>query len=271
MRSGRMRIIVGLLTVCSVELMSACAQGDRITVEGLITARTSDTIDLKTTDGSSITITLDDNTKVQRPSGHELREEKMPASMLVPGLNVSDDGAGQDATHILAKSITFDGGNLQTVEMIQTALNPTKQNVATSEKNVDANDSGKRITELSGYITQDQLDVRFASGSAEISAADQEALSRLAHNAVKLGFVIQVSGFADSSGNPTINQKLSMERAQNVIAYLILNCNVSVRRIVAPSALGEAAPVASNETKAGRTENRRVEVKVLLNQRRAGD
>jgi OOP family OmpA-OmpF porin len=67
-----------------------------------------------------------------------------------------------------------------------------------------------------------------------------------------------------------MNQKLSMERAQGVIAYLIQNCNVPVRHIVAPGAMGEVAPVASNETKSGRAENRRVEVKVLLNKGVAG-
>jgi flagellar motor protein MotB len=62
-----------------------------------------------------------------------------------------------------------------------------------------------------------------------------------------------------------MNQKLSMERAQNVIAFLLQTCNVPVRHIVAPGAMGEAQAVATNETSAGRAENRRVEVKVLSN------
>ena len=65
MNNKRMRIIVGLLTACLVALLSANAQGDKTKVKGLITARTGDTIILKTTDGGSITVTLDDDTKVQ--------------------------------------------------------------------------------------------------------------------------------------------------------------------------------------------------------------
>jgi outer membrane protein OmpA-like peptidoglycan-associated protein len=132
-------------------------------------------------------------------------------------------------------------------------------------------ETSKRFSELSEYDTKDQLDVHFASGSTKVSAADEQALSKLAHGAVNLtGYIIQVKGFADSSGNAAMNQKLSMERAQSVIAYLIQNCNVPVRHIVAPGAMGEATPVASNETSTGRAENRRVEVKVLLNKGLSG-
>jgi len=302
MRSKRMRIVVGLLTVCFVASLSANAQGDKTKVKGLITARTGDTIVLKTTDGTSVTVTLDDDTKVQQPKGLGVRKKQMSAAALIPGLKVSVDGTSQDATHVLAKSITFDKDDLQTAEMIQAGLNPTEQKVAANQQNIaenqqnieankqataanqqsitankatiDANavETSKRFSELSEYDTKDQLDVRFASGSTTISAADQEALKKLAHNAVNLtGYIIQVKGFADSSGNAAMNQKLSMERAQNVIAFLLQSCNVPVRHIIAPGAMGEAAPVASNETAQGRAENRRVEVKVLLNKGLAAD
>lgn len=302
MNNKRMRIIIGLLTGCLVALLSANAQGDKTKVKGLITARTGDTIILKTTDGSSITVTLDDDTKVQQPKGLGVRKKQMSAAVLIPGLKVSVDGTSQDATHVLAKSITFDKDDLQTAEMIQAGLDPTKQNVAANQQNIaenkqnvetnkqniavnqqnvaankasiDANaaETSKRFSELSDYDTKDQLNVKFASGSITISPADQEALKKLAHSAVNLtGYIIQVKGFADSSGNVAMNQKLSMERAQNVIAFLLQNCNVPVRHIIAPGAMGEAAPVASNETAQGRAENRRVEVKVLLNKGVAGN
>jgi outer membrane protein OmpA-like peptidoglycan-associated protein len=245
-----------------------------------------------------MTVTLDDDTKVQQPKGLGIRKKQMSAAVLIPGLKVSVDGTSQDATHVLAKSITFDGDDLETAEMIQAGLSPTEQKVATNQQNIaknkqnieankqniasnkatiDANaaeaaETSKRFAELSDYDTKAQLAVQFASSSTEISPSDQEALKKLANDAVNLkGYIIQVKGFADSSGNPAMNQKLSMERAQNVIAFLLQNCNVPVRHIIAPGAMGEAAPVASNETAAGRAENRRVEVKVLLNKGLAGD
>jgi OOP family OmpA-OmpF porin len=309
MNSKRTRIIVGLMAVCFVALVSAYGQGEKTKVKGLITARTGDTIMLKTTDGSSVTVTLDDDTKVQQPKGLVgVRKKQMSAAALIPGLKISVEGTSQGADRVLAKSITFDKDDLQTAEMIQAGLNPTEQRVTASEQNIatnqqniaanqqnieankqataanqqniaankasiDANavETSKRFSELSEYDTKDQTDVRFASGSAVISAADQEALKKLAHNAVNLtGYIIQVKGFADSSGNAAMNQKLSMERAQNVIAFLLQNCNVPVRHIIAPGAMGEAAPVAPNETAAGRAENRRVEVKVLINKGLAG-
>jgi OOP family OmpA-OmpF porin len=303
------RITAGLLAVCFLALTSAYAQGDKAKVKGLITTRTGETIVLKTTDGTTMTVVLDDDTKVQQPKGLiGARKKQMSAAVLVPGLKVSVDGTTQDATHILAKSITFDKDDLQTAEMIQAGLTPTEQkvaankadinanqqNIAANQQNIEANkadinanqqniasnkttsdanavETSKRFSELSEYDTKAQIDVRFASGSTEISSEDQEALKKLAHDAVnQTGYIVQVKGYADSSGNAAMNQGLSMDRAQNVIAFLIQTCNVPVRHVVAPGAMGEAQPAASNETSAGRAENRRVEVKVLVNKGIAG-
>jgi OOP family OmpA-OmpF porin len=314
MQSKRMRMIVALLAVCFLASTPAYAQ-DKLQVKGLITARTGESIIVKTVDGNSMTVVLDDETKVQQPKGMGMRKQQVSAAVLIPGLKVSVDGFIQDATHVLAKSITFDKDDLQTAEMIQAGLAPTaqkvaanqqdiaanqqniaadQQNIGANKQNIDANkqavaanqqeteanktnidanaaETSKRFSELSEYDTKDQLDIHFASGSDKISPEDQESLNKLAHGAVNLaGYIIQVKGFADSSGNAQMNQVLSMDRAQNVIAFLIQNCNVPIRHIVAPGAMGEAAPAASNETTSGRAENRRVEVKVLINKGLSG-
>jgi OmpA-OmpF porin, OOP family len=156
----------------------------------------------------------------------------------------------------------------------QTAAN-TEQ-IAANQQQIDANQqeiaaTTKRFTELSEYETKGDVTVNFAVGKSVVSATGKAALSKLAQDAVSLtGYIIEVKGFADSSGNAAMNEQLSMDRAQAVIAYLVQNCKVPVRHVIAPGAMGIADPAAPNETAQGRAENRRVEVKVLVNKGVAG-
>src|SRR5215469_4986750 len=307
MRSRALRVAAGILAVCFVALPPGQAQ-DKAKVKGVITTHTGETILVKTSAGATVTVLVDEDTKVQQPTGLGLRKENVSKALLIPGLRVSVDGTRQDSTHVRAKSITFHKVDLQTAELIQAGLTPTEQKVATNQQNIEANTqnikaneqqiaasqrdiatsqqnieanktaidanavaTGKRFGDLTEYDVKGQVDVRFATGSARISAQDREALKKLAQDAVGLkGYVIQVKGFTDSRGSAAMNQKLSMERAQNVIAYLIQDCNVPVYQVIAPGAMGETSPVASNETKSGRAENRRVEVRVLVNKGLAG-
>jgi OOP family OmpA-OmpF porin len=74
-----------------------------------------------------------------------------------------------------------------------------------------------------------------------------------------------VSGFTDASGSVDRNRVLSQRRADNVIRYLVENHDIPLRRIVTPYGYGESHAVADNKTRTGRAENRRVEVKLLVN------
>jgi OmpA-OmpF porin, OOP family len=67
-----------------------------------------------------------------------------------------------------------------------------------------------------------------------------------------------------------MNTQLSEQRAKAVVTFLMQQGGVPVRHIIAPGAMGEYGPAASNETKQGRAENRRVDVKVLVNKGIAG-
>ena len=84
------------------------------------------------------------------------------------------------------------------------------------------------------------------------------------------GYIVEVIGYADATGSAEINTKLSEDRAKSVITYLMQQGGIPVRHIVAPGAMGEYEPAASNESKEGRAQNRRVEVKVLVNKGIAG-
>jgi outer membrane protein OmpA-like peptidoglycan-associated protein len=84
------------------------------------------------------------------------------------------------------------------------------------------------------------------------------------------GYMIGVEGYADSTGGAALNQKLSLERSQAVVNWLAQNADIPFFRMLAPGAMSTAKPAASNETVAGRAQNRRVVVRVLVNRGIAG-
>jgi len=158
-----------------------------------------------------------------------------------------------------------------------------KENIGTNRENIAANrekiennlknieEHAQRFAALTEFDVKGEHTVKFSSGSTKISAADQEELKKLAETAAGLkGYIIEVMGYADARGDAAMNTKLSEDRAKAVITHLVQQGNVPVRHIVAPGAMGEYGEAAPNETKAGRAENRRVVVKILVNKGIAG-
>jgi OmpA-OmpF porin, OOP family len=294
--------LAALLCALSVGSAYGVSNGEKVKINGLITGRNGDTLTVRTLESGNLVVVLTDDTKVEQPKGLlKIRKTEMGVTALMPGLKIQVDGVGDAQSRVVANTIKFSKDDLRQAEAIQAGLAPTQQAVETNQQNIQANKEGvaankvemaanrekiaanqeqisanqqdvnKRFSDLSDYDDKGDATVYFASGSTEISAKDKDALTQLAHNAVNLnGYIVQVKGFADASGNAAMNQKLSMERAQEVVAFLLQSCNVPLRRIVAPGAMGEADPAAPNETAQGRAENRRVEVKVLVNRGVAG-
>jgi OmpA-OmpF porin, OOP family len=99
-----------------------------------------------------------------------------------------------------------------------------------------------------------------------LSADSKSKLDELATKALNSkGYVLEVSGFTDSTGSVARNRALSQRRADNVIRYLVENHQIPLRRIVTPYGFGETNAIAENNSRTGRAENRRVEVKLLVN------
>jgi len=127
------------------------------------------------------------------------------------------------------------------------------------------NATNERISALDDYVPQDELAVNFKPGSAQISKAAQTQLDGIAAKALNAkGYVIEVSGYADATGSVATNRALSQRRADAVIRYLVENHRIPLRRIVTPYGYGESQPIADNRSREGRSQNRRVEVKVLV-------
>jgi len=128
------------------------------------------------------------------------------------------------------------------------------------------NATNDRISALDDYVPQDSIAVNFRVGSSILNADARTKLDAIATKALNAkGYVLEVTGYADSTGATERNRVLSQRRADAVIRYMVENHQIPLRRIVTPYGFGESNPVADNKTREGRAENRRVEVKVLVN------
>jgi outer membrane protein OmpA-like peptidoglycan-associated protein len=128
------------------------------------------------------------------------------------------------------------------------------------------NATNERISSLDDYQPQQTAAVNFKTGSAVLLAESKTTLDDIASKALNAkGYVLEVSGYADSRGSVALNRALSQRRADAVIRYLVENHNIPLRRIITPYGYGELNPVAENDTKDGRAQNRRVEIKLLVN------
>ncbi|MBN4047514.1 OmpA family protein [Acidimicrobiaceae bacterium AH-315-P05] len=108
------------------------------------------------------------------------------------------------------------------------------------------------------------IQINFASGSAVLPAAAREQLDVLVQVLVMapVGTVVAVEGHTDSQGGAGPNQRLSENRAQSVVDYLI-GQGVDEAKLRAVGN-GESQPIDDNETAEGRAANRRIQFKVVL-------
>lgn len=128
------------------------------------------------------------------------------------------------------------------------------------------NATNDRISALDDYEPQSVAAVNFKTGSAILSPDSKTQLDDIATKALNAkGYVLEVSGYADATGSIARNRALSQRRADAVIRYLVENHQIPLRRIVTPYGFGETNPVADNTTRDGRAQNRRVEIKLLVN------
>jgi outer membrane protein OmpA-like peptidoglycan-associated protein len=136
-----------------------------------------------------------------------------------------------------------------------------------------ATTANNRIGGLGLYDTVKVITVYFDSGSSALledakATMDDEAAWAQVQNTK--AWVVEVVGFADSTGNSEFNKQLSERRTRAVIDYLVMRHNLPLDRVVRPFGFGSEKPVANNQTPDGRAKNRRVEIRVLMNKGIAG-
>ncbi len=118
----------------------------------------------------------------------------------------------------------------------------------------------KSVTMVSKKIKL-EANAFFDTNKAELKAAGKAKLDALAAQLKSLDIsTIVATGYTDASGTEALNNKLSAQRADAVKTYLAAK-GIAASKMQAVGK-GSADPIADNKSKAGRAQNRRVEIEV---------
>jgi outer membrane protein OmpA-like peptidoglycan-associated protein len=160
---------------------------------------------------------------------------------------------------LAAVANTARGGAKAAQETADQALAASKANSA------DIQTTNDRISAIDNYEAKQNITVNFKVNSAVLSDEAKMALDEIATQAkAEKGYLIQVTGFASADGPEAKNRVLSERRADAVKRYLAEH-DIPLHRMINPFGFGELKPVAENNTREGRKQNRRVEVAILVN------
>jgi OOP family OmpA-OmpF porin len=275
------------------------ASGQKMKIKGVVVRRDADTFTVRDINGVDTTVRLDDRTSVKTKGGFLRSGANYGQTQILRGLNLEIEGRGDASGNLLAEKVRFNESDLRVARAVESRAAPLETKVSEVEQNAQrlsgqldelaavantakggaraaqetadsavqgVNVTNERISALDDYVPQSVLAVNFRTGSAILSPDSKTKLDEIATKALNAkGYVLEVSGFADATGSVERNRALSQRRADAVIRYLVENHSIPLRRIITPYGFGETNPVADNTSRDGRAQNRRVEVKLLVN------
>jgi outer membrane protein OmpA-like peptidoglycan-associated protein len=258
--------------------------GQKMKVKGRIERRDADTFSIRDEQDMEVVVRLTDQVSVKSKGGFFRSGKNYDVTSLLRGLPVEVEGRGNSEGQLVADKVRFDSSDLKVVRTVESRVAPVEQETQRISGQVDelnevskaakmeadrANagvaTTNERITAIDDYVVQDAISVYFNTNSAVISPGFKPALDELARKATGTrGYVIEITGHADATGNIGRNRILSQQRADAVVRYLQENHDIPLRRIVTPFGYGAMRPIADNNSPEGRRQNRRVEVKILV-------
>lgn len=296
-RSCTTRTFLGAVSVVLLLCLATLAIAET-KIEGLIKGRSGSEIILQTKDNPKLTVLLTDQTDVAQVVGAlKARRKQMSMAALIPGLPIQVEGSYNSENQLVAAKIRFKGNDLEQAQAIQAGLHETQQATAQNaaeleqqnaqlqaqktelkeqQEKVAANKAAidqaiARFGQLDDYYILDEVTVYFANGKVNVEPKYVPQLLALCQKAKTIkGYMVQVKGYASAVGSVTLNQKLSEDRANNVVNILLQQGDISLTNMLAPGAMGESRQVGSDTTAEGQAQNRRVVVRVLQNKGVAG-
>ena len=229
-------------------------------IRGFISARSGDRMQVTAADGTKTIITINDATRITASKGlFGLGRNTLAASSLLNGLPVTVKTL-QSGDALLASQIALRNNDLRTATMIRsgTAQGFDEQTAATEALR-------GRMGDIDQYNIKGTTNVNFETGKAVLSPQAKADLcaAATAAEATKNALMLVV-GYTDSVGSDEYNQQLSEKRASRVVNYIQQACGWKPYRMLTPTGMAKADPVASNDTPDGKAQNRRVSVNILV-------
>jgi outer membrane protein OmpA-like peptidoglycan-associated protein len=121
------------------------------------------------------------------------------------------------------------------------------------------------VANLDNYKQVSDASVTFGFDKSVLTKDDKAQLDQIANSLTSTrGYILALTGGTDSVGDADYNFRLSQKRADAVVNYLATKYNIPPHKFYLIG-IGKENPVADNKTRAGRAENRRVEVKLMSN------
>lgn len=229
-------------------------------VEGIISARSGNRMQVTTADGNNMVIAVNDDTRIKSSGGFlGLNRNKLAADSLLNGLPVSVETLQWDGG-LVASQVDLKSKDLKTAAMIRTG---TDQRFAEQTAATEA--LRGRMGDIDQYNVKGTTTVNFDTGKAVLSAQAKHDLCAAATTAESMdNALLLVVGYTDSTGSQELNQELSEKRAGRVVNHLQQACGWKPYRMLTPTGMAEADPAASNDTVEGKAQNRRVAVNILV-------
>ncbi|MBX7219953.1 MAG: OmpA family protein [Blastocatellia bacterium] len=270
--------------------------GEKVKTKGRVAKRQGDLVTLKTYDRGDVVMLLTSATSIKSKGGFLSSGKDFSQDSLLVGLRVEVEGFGNSEGQLAAQKIRFKESDLEVAKSIDTRVAPVEDRVARVETaneelasqvdelnniskslktDIDATRTemkdlnskvNDRISALDDYDVKDSTTVNFKVNKYDLSPDAKQNLDTLAQKALNTrGYLIEISGHTDTTGSLEKNRVLSQNRADEVVRYLAEMHRIPLRRMITPFGYGSSQAVADNTTKEGREQNRRVEVKILVN------
>ncbi|MEP3225566.1 MAG: OmpA family protein [Parasphingorhabdus sp.] len=229
-------------------------------IEGFISAREANRMRVTSPDGNSTAITLADATQIRASKGlFGINRSKLATDALLNGLPVTVKTV-QWGEGLVASKINLRNKDLKTASMIR---NGTAQGFAEQTAATEA--LRGRMGDIDKYNIKGTTNVYFDTGKWRLTSQAEGELCAAAAQAESMdNALLLVVGYTDSVGSQDYNQVLSERRAGRVVNFLQQACGWKPYRMLTPTGMAEADPLANNETREGKAQNRRVAVNVLV-------